>query len=251
MALSSQAAFRPVSVCRSHTGTAFKPADNRFLAALEPTDRDLVLPLLTLIRLRKGELHYECSRDAHLIYFPVDAVLSMRHVLLDGHSCDVARVGREGMLALILFRHAAASPYCTQVQIPGWAYRANAAQLLEVAEGSLSLHALLLQGFYALVMQIGQSVACNRYHTIQQQLSRCLLQMLDRVSGVSLDLTHEQLGASIGVRREGVSEAAARLQRMGLIRYQHGHIEVLDRVGLEAQSCECYRSIKLKSRARA
>jgi CRP-like cAMP-binding protein len=182
------------------------------------------------------------------MYFPVDAVLSMRNVMLDGHSCDVARVGREGMLALVLFRHAVASPYSTQVLLAGRAFRASAAQLLEAADGSSGLRTALLHGYYAVVVQIGQSAACNRYHAIQAQLSRCLLQVLDRVSGVRLDLTHEQLAASIGVRREGISEAAARLQRLGLIRYQHGHIEVLDRSGLEAQSCECYQSIRSKTR---
>lgn len=220
------------------------PELNKVLHALSQGDRELIFPRLSLIELSKGTTLYEhCPKGAH-IYFPVDAVLSMRHMLADGHSCDLARVGREGMISLAFCRQAGVPPYCIQVQVGGKVFRIKSSAFFTEVDNSASLRALLLRCFNSVLMQVGQSVACNRYHTVYQQLCRYLLEAMDHGVEGSLDMTHEQIAESLGVRREGVTEAAIKLQTKGLIRYRHGHIDVLDREGLTGESCECYTAVK-------
>lgn len=224
--------------------TACNPESNRVLRALRPQDRSRVFPNLKVVDLRKNEMLFENGPESHFMYFPIDAVLSLRHILLDGHGCDLARVGREGMIGLVLSRGTVSTTYCTQVQTSGQAFRLNSTIILSAAESSVSLRSLLLCCFNGVLMQIAQSVACNRHHTIQQQLCRYLLDSLDHGSGNGVACTHEQIAGSLGVRREGVTEAAIKLQKEGVIQYRRGHIEVVNRGGVEARSCECYEVVK-------
>lgn len=230
------------------TATVWKPERNRVLRALCPSDQNKVFPSLKVIELRKGEFLYENGPESHFMYFPIDAVLTLRHILLDGHGCDLARVGWEGMIGLVLFRETISTPYCIQVQFGGHALRLKSGLMLTVAEKSMPFRSLLLSCFHAVMMQIAQSVACNRHHTIQQQFCRYMLDALDHGTGDVVKSTHDQIASSLGVRREGVTEAAIRLQKQRLIQYHRGHIKVIDRGGMESRSCECYAVVKRQIR---
>lgn len=223
---------------------AIDPAFNRILRAVCPADRDHLLPHLSLVEWQRGQIiHEPCVVPCHA-FFPIDSILSMVHFLEDGHSCEIAVVGNDGMLGVTIFTRSETMPSHAVVQVAGMAWRLKASILREMSNRSEHFRNLLLRYTQALLVQIGQSATCNRYHTIHQQLARWLLIALDHVPGEQLELTQEQIANSLGVRREGVTEAAGRLQKADLIEYRRGRIRVLDRPGLERVCCECYRTVK-------
>ncbi|MEE4303020.1 Crp/Fnr family transcriptional regulator [Wenzhouxiangella sediminis] len=203
-----------------------------------------VLPHLTLVEWHRGEIIHESCAVQRYAYFPVDSLASIVLLLEDGHSCEIAVVGNDGLLGLSIFTQTESMPSYSTVQVAGSVYRLKAAVLRELVHDSEHFRSLLLRYTQVLFTQIGQSATCNRYHTIHQQLARWLLIAIDHLPDNHLELTQEQIAHSLGVRREGVTEAAGRLQKAKLIEYRRGHIHVLDRPGLEHECCECYRTVK-------
>ena len=191
-----------------------------------------------------GEALYESGGHLHHVYFPTTSIVSLLYVLADGASAEIAVVGNEGILGISLFMGGETTPSRAVVQSAGYGYRLKA-QLLkqEFNRAGPVLH-LLLRYTQALITQMAQTAVCNRHHSVEQQLCRWLLLSLDRLSSDSLTMTQELIANMLGVRREGVTEAAGNLQRAGLIRYSRGRIEVLDRPGLEKAVCECYAVVK-------
>ncbi len=191
-----------------------------------------------------GEALYESGGHLHHVYFPTTSIVSLLYVLADGASAEIAVVGNEGILGISLFMGGETTPSRAVVQSAGYGYRLKA-QLLkqEFNRAGPVLH-LLLRYTQALITQMTQTAVCNRHHSVEQQLCRWLLLSLDRLSSDSLTMTQELIANMLGVRREGVTEAAGNLQRAGLIRYSRGRIEVLDRPGLEKAVCECYAVVK-------
>ena len=191
-----------------------------------------------------GEALYESGGQLNHVYFPTTSIVSLLYVLADGASAEIAVVGNEGILGISLFMGGETTPSRAVVQSAGYGYRLKA-QLLkhEFNRAGPVLH-LLLRYTQALITQMAQTAVCNRHHSVEQQLCRWLLLSLDRLSSDSLTMTQELIANMLGVRREGVTEAAGNLQRAGLIRYSRGRIEVLDRPGLEKAVCECYAVVK-------
>lgn len=226
-------------------GVVFRsPERNRILRGMRPEDLAEVLPHLNLVEWERGEVIHESGIPERHVFFPVDAVTSIVLYLEDGHSCEVAIVGNDGLLGLSVFMQTISTPSYSIVQVPGCAYRLKATVMRELIGHSEPFRNLMLRYIQMLLTQIGQSAACNRYHTIQQQMARWLLVATDLLSRSHLELTQEQISHSLGVRREGVTEAAGRLQKAGVIGYRRGHITILDRVGLEQVCCECYSAVK-------
>ena len=191
-----------------------------------------------------GETLYESGAGLGYVYFPTTFIVSLLYVLADGASAEIAVVGNEGILGVSLFMGGETTPSRAAVQSPGYGYRLPAHVLKrEFSRGGSMLH-LLLRYTQALITQMAQTAVCNRQHTVEQQLCRWLLLSLDRLSTDSLNMTQELIANMLGVRRQGVTEAAGNLQHAGLIRYRRGHIEVLDRPGLEKAVCECYAVVK-------
>lgn len=231
-------------VFRHSQGGVHGPDSNRILRGLRPQDRARILPRLSFVEWERGEIIHETSAPQRYAYFPVDALASIVLVLQDGHSCEVAVVGNDGLLGMSIVTQGQSMPGYSIVQVAGSAYRLKASVLRDCFSRSESLRALLLRYAQVFLAQIGQSVSCNRYHTIYQQLARWLLTAADHLPHNQLELTQEQIAHSLGVRREGVTEAAGRLQKAGLIDYRRGRINVLDREGLENVCCECYQTVK-------
>lgn len=223
---------------------AKEPERNRILRGLSSQDRACILPHLTFVEWQRGEVIHETCSPQKYAYFPVDAIASIVLFLEDGHSCEVAIVGNEGLLGMSIFTQTESMPGYSIVQVAGSAYRLKASALRELVSRNESLRALLLRYTQILLTQIGQSATCNRYHTIHQQLARWLLTAADHLPHNQLQLTQEQIAHSLGVRREGVTEAAGRLQKAGLIDYRRGRINVLDPQGLKRACCECYDTVK-------
>jgi CRP-like cAMP-binding protein len=218
---------------------------NRLLRALSPAERQPLLPALELIALHMRDVLLEPAVPIPCVYFPLHGVVSLISTLGDGTQVEVATIGNEGLVGLPLVLYANTIPFTAFVQVPGEALRIDAevfGRLLH--EGSGALHQLFYRYTQALFNQLAQHVVCNRLHRIAQRCARWLLLTHDRVGRDDFPLTHEFLALMLGVRRASVTEVAGRLQRAGLIRYRLGVIEVLDRVGLEAASCECYGVIK-------
>ncbi|MBZ8141742.1 Crp/Fnr family transcriptional regulator [Rubrivivax gelatinosus] len=201
-------------------------------------------PLLEWVALPLGQVVYESGRPLGHVYFPTTAIVSLLYVLEDGASAEIAVVGNEGLVGISLFMGGETTPSRAVVQSAGEGWRLNAGALkTEFARPGPVMH-LLLRYTQALITQMAQTAVCNRHHSLDQQLCRWLLLSLDRLRGNELVMTQELIANMLGVRREGVTEAAMRLQRRGLIRYARGHITVLDRAGLEASTCECYAVVK-------
>lgn len=217
---------------------------NRILRSMARDDLGRILPHLTLVEWQRGEIIHETCAVQRYAYFPVDAIASIVLFLEDGHSCEIAVIGNDGLLGLSIFTQTESMPGYSMVQVAGSAYRLKACVLRELVHDSEAFRALLLRYTQVLLTQMGQSATCNRYHTIHQQLARWLLIATDHLPHHQLELTQEQIAHSLGVRREGVTEAAGRLQKAGLIEYRRGRINVLDRAGLEHACCECYRTVK-------
>ena len=224
------------------------PRQNRILAALPATDYARLSPHLEAIQMHFGHIIHESGGPLRHLYFPTTAIVSLLHVMEDGASAEITGVGNEGMIGTAVFAGGIAMPHRAMVLCAGQAYRMPAPVLMNELNrpggGTGALHHLLLRYMQARMTQIAQTAACNRHHSIQQRLCRWLLSSLDRSSSNELAVTQDAIASALGVRREGITEAAGRCQHAGLIRYHRGHIMVLDRAGLETQACECYQVVK-------
>ena len=220
------------------------PKQNHLLAALPSEDYARLQPHLHPVPMPLGEALYESGGQLQHVYFPTTSIVSLLYVMGDGASAEIAVVGNEGILGIALFMGGETTPSRAVVQSAGHGYRMNAPLLKqEFNRGGALLH-LLLRYTQGLITQMAQTAVCNRHHSVEQQLCRWLLLSLDRLSSAELAMTQELIANMLGVRREGVTEAAGKLQRAGLIRYSRGHITVLDRPGLERTVCECYSVVK-------
>jgi CRP-like cAMP-binding protein len=220
--------------------TVFDPRGNRLLAALPAADWQRWQPQLQWVDLPSGRTLHEPGAPERHLYFPVSAVVSLLGLTAAGQSAEVALVGNEGVVGVSLFMGDGTTPDQALVISGGEAYRLPAAMARSEFNRSTAVRAVLLRYTQSLMEQVSQTAVCNRHHTVDAQLCRWLLMCLDRVSGRELQMTQDLIAHMLGVRREGVTESALKLQRAGLIRYARGHIEVLDRSGLERRSCECY-----------
>ena len=191
-----------------------------------------------------GAVLYESGGKLQHAYFPTTAIVSLHYVTESGASSEIAGVGHEGMVGVSLFMGGDSTPSAALVQTAGYAYRLDRYVLMEEFDRNSILQRLLLRYTQALLTQMSQTAVCNRHHTVEQQLCRWLLVTLDRVPGGELVMTQELVASMIGVRREGITEAAGKLQAAGYIRYRRGHISVLQRTGLESRVCECYGVVK-------
>jgi CRP-like cAMP-binding protein len=217
---------------------------NHLLAALPASDYERLEPHLELIPMKLGEVLYESGSKLPYVYFPTTSIVSLLYVMEDGASAEIAIVGNEGILGISLFMGGDTTPSRAVVQSAGHGVRLKA-ELLKSEFGRFgpTMH-LLLRYTQALITQMAQTAVCNRHHSVDQQLCRWLLLSLDRLASNELSMTQELIANMLGVRREGVTEAARKLQDASLIRYRRGKITVLDRPGLEARSCECYQVVK-------
>ncbi len=220
------------------------PKANHLLAALPAAEWARWAPQLEAVELPLGRVLHESGVVMTHVYFPTTALVSLLYVLEDGASAEIAVVGREGLVGVSLFMGGESTPSRAVVQSAGYGFRLRAAALKEQFNNSTPVLRLLLRYTQALITQMAQTAVCNRHHTLDQQLCRWLLLSLDRLHGNELVMTQELIANMLGVRREGVTEAALKLQKAGLIRYARGHITALDRSGLEARSCECYAVVK-------
>jgi CRP-like cAMP-binding protein len=224
------------------------PRQNHLLAALPESERERLFPHLELVPLPLGEALYESGGRLNHVFFPTTAIVSLLYVMEDGASAEIAVVGNEGMVGIALFMGGETVPNRAVVQSAGHAYRLKGQLLKQEFNGSGALQHLLLRYTLALLTQMAQTAVCNRHHSVDQQLCRWLLLSLDRLPSNQLRMTQELIANMLGVRREGVTEAAGKLQRAGLIDYSRGHITVLDRPGLEARVCECYEVVRKEFR---
>jgi CRP-like cAMP-binding protein len=213
---------------------------NRLLAALPAEERGALAPFLERIPLSLGDALYEPAARQQYVYFPADSIVSKLHVLESGASAEIAVIGNEGVVGVSLFLGGERMPSRAVVQSSGFGYRVEASVIRKEFERGGALQHLLLRYTQALMSQMAQTAVCNRHHTVDQQLCRWLLLSLDRLRSNRLNMTQELIANMLGVRRVGVTEAASRLQAAGLINYQRGHIQVLDRRKLEKRVCECY-----------
>jgi len=220
------------------------PSQNHLLAALPPEERGRLMPHLELVPMPLGDVLYESGNELRHVYFPTTAIVSLLYVMLDGASAEIAVVGNEGIIGVALFMGGETMPNRAVVQSAGHAYRLKGQLLKQEFNRSGELQHLLLRYTQALLTQMAQTAVCNRHHSLDQQLCRWLLLSLDRLPSSELVMTQELIANMLGVRREGVTEAAGNLQKAGLIAYRRGRITVLDRAGLEARACECYAVVK-------
>jgi CRP-like cAMP-binding protein len=223
---------------------AHNPRQNHLLAALPAQDFARLQAHLELVPMPLGHVLYESGSELRHVYFPTTAIVSLLYVMTDGASAEIAVVGNEGVIGVALFMGGETMPNRAVVQSAGHAYRLKGALLKQEFNRSGQMQHLLLRYTQALLTQMAQTAVCNRHHSLDQQLCRWLLLSLDRLPSDELVMTQELIANMLGVRREGVTEAAGNLQRAGLIKYQRGRIKVLDRTGLEARACECYAVVK-------
>jgi CRP-like cAMP-binding protein len=222
------------------------PKDNRLLAALPEEDYQGLLPILEPVALPLGAALYESGGVQGHVYFPTSGIVSLLYVLENGSSAEIAVTGSEGLVGISLFMGGDTTPSRAVVQSAGRGYRIRGAALKPKFDAGGALQQLLLRFTQALISQMTQTAVCNRHHAVDQQLCRWLLLSLDRLPANELVMTQELIANMLGVRREGVTEAAGNLQAAGLIEYSRGRITVLDREGLEARVCECYSVVKLE-----
>ncbi len=220
------------------------PKSNHLLAALPEAEWARWLPQLEWIMLPLGEVLYESGTQQTHIYFPSTAIISLLYVMESGASAEIAVVGNEGAVGISLFMGGESTPSRAVVQSAGRGFRLRASVIKDEFNRSGPVMRVLLRYTQALITQMAQTAVCNRHHSLDQQLCRWLLLSLDRLHGNELEMTQELIANMLGVRREGVTEAALKLQKAGLIRYARGHITVLDRKGLEQRTCECYAVVK-------
>lgn len=226
------------------TIVAPNPKSNQLLACLTEDEWLRWRALLEPVDLPLGRVLYESHGRMNYVYFPTTAIVSLLYVMENGSSAEIAMVGNEGMVGVSTFMSGESTLSRAVVQSAGQGFRLKAQAMQEEFKRAGPVMQLLLRYTQALLSQMAQTAVCNRYHTLDQQLCRWLLLSLDRVSGTDLFMTQELIANMLGVRREGVTEAALNLQRSGLIRYARGHISVLDRPGLERRTCECYAVVR-------
>ncbi|WP_332876246.1 Crp/Fnr family transcriptional regulator [Massilia sp. S19_KUP03_FR1] len=220
------------------------PLKNRLLAELARAEFHRLTPFLELISLAHHDVLYQADGKMVYAYFPVTATISIDYLLEDGGTSEISRIGNEGMLGVSLFMGGGRSVGRAAVQSAGYAYRLSSARLMEEFYRKGPLLRLLLRYTQARLIQVSQLAACNTHHTTKQRLCRYLLQMLDRSSSNEMVVTQEEIGAIIGVRREGVTDAARWLQQLGLISWRRGHVEIHSRTGLLEHVCECYDIVR-------
>jgi CRP-like cAMP-binding protein len=220
------------------------PKQNDLLAALSAVERRRLRPNLEEVDLALGEVVYESGRQLDHVYFPTGCIVSLLYVLENGASAEIAVVGHEGIVGVSLFMGGETTPSRAVVQSAGKAYRMPGPMLKQEFTRGGSMQHLLLRYTQALITQMAQTAVCNRHHSVDQQLCRWLLLSIDRLSVPEITMTQELIANMLGVRREGVTEAAGKLQKAGVISYRRGHIKVLDRPRLEKMSCECYSVVR-------
>jgi CRP-like cAMP-binding protein len=220
------------------------PAQNHLLSALPEKDLALLTPHLELVPMALGQMLYEPGGQMRHAYFPTTSIVSLHYVTESGASAETAGVGNEGMVGISLFMGGDTTSSSAVVQMAGHAYRVDRHVLKQEFDRAGVLQRLLLRYTQALMTQMAQTAACNRHHSVEQQLCRWLLLTMDRMPAGELVMTQELVASMLGVRRESVTDAAGRLQSSGYIRYRRGHISVLDRAGLEGRACECYSVVK-------
>jgi len=217
---------------------------NHLLASLPPAELARWVPMLEPAEMPLGQVLHESGSPMAHVYFPTTSIVSLLYVLQNGASAEIAVVGNEGLVGVSLFMGGETTPSRAVVQSAGRGYRLKSHQLKSEFERAGPIMHLLLRYTQALITQMSQTAVCNRHHSLDQQLCRWLLLSLDRLSGNALVMTQELIANMLGVRREGVTEGALKLQLAGLIRYSRGHITILDRKGLEQRTCECYAVVK-------
>jgi CRP-like cAMP-binding protein len=224
--------------------TPHGPEQNHLLAALPPAERERVYPHLQLVSMKFGKVVCEPGHKLRYAYFPIDCIISFLYLMKNGASAETAVVGNEGLVGVALFTGVEKSRSRVIVQSAGNAYRMVGERLRDEFHQHGEMHAVFLRYTQAVLTQVAQTAACNRHHTLDQQLCRTLLVYLDRLPSNQLKMTQEHLSYMLGVRREGVTVSAAKLQSLGAIRYHRGQITVIDRSKLERECCECYAVMK-------
>ena len=220
------------------------PNQNHLLAVLPAEIFERIFPHLELVSMPLGEVLCESGGQLQHVYFPTTAIVSLHHNMENGATAEIAGVGNEGVLGISLFMGGNTTPSLATVQTAGCGYRLKGQLLMEEFNRAGPMMRLMLRYTQALITQISQTAVCNRHHSVEQQLCRWLLSTLDRLPSNELTMTQELIAGMLGVRREGITEAAGHLQQAGYIRYRRGHITVLDRSGLETRVCECYAVVK-------
>jgi CRP-like cAMP-binding protein len=224
------------------------PSQNHLLAALPTAEFEPLAAHLELVPLLLGQMLYEPGGQLQHAYFPTTAIVSLHYVMESGATTESAGVGNEGVVGVSLFMGGDTTPSSAVVQTAGHAYRLERRRLLQEFNRAGLFQRVLLRYTQALMTQMAQTAVCNRHHSIEQQLCRWLLLTLDRLPSSDLVMTQELVASMLGVRREGITEAAGNLQRVGIISYRRGHIAVLDRAGLEKNACECYAVVRKELR---
>lgn len=220
------------------------PGQNHLLAALPGEVQDRLFPDLRLVEMPLGKVLYESGDAVTHIYFPTDSIVSLLYVMEDGASAEISVVGNEGFIGVSLFMGGESTTSRSVVQSAGWAYKLLGQRFMNECNRHSQLTVLMLHYLQSMITQMAQTAVCNRHHSIDQQLCRWLLLSLDRLTGNKLIMTQELIANMLGVRREGVTEAAGKLQKLGAIEYSRGNITVLDRPKLEKLCCECYAVVK-------
>ena len=218
--------------------------ENRLLDMLPQDAKARIFPHLKKIDLPLGTMIYEAGEQVKYVYFPLDCIISLLYVMEDGASAEISVVGFEGIVGIAVFMGGASTPSRAIVQSGGSAWQLPSTELKNEFSHHAEMRMLMLRYTQSLITQMAQTAACNRHHSIDQQLCRWLLLSMDRLPSRELTMTQELIANMLGVRREGVTHAAGKLQNAGIIRYQRGHITVLDRPALEERCCECYEVVK-------
>jgi len=220
------------------------PKENHLLGAIPEAEWNRFGPRLTPVVLKLGDVLYESGTEQPYVYFPTDSIVSLLYVMTDGSSAEIAIVGNEGLIGIALFMGGGTTPSRAVVQSAGHAFRMEGKFIRDEFVLAGPVHELFLRYTQALITQMGQTAVCNRHHTVDQQLCRWLLMSLDRLSSNEVVMTQELIANMLGVRREGVTDAAGKLQRAKVIQYSRGRIQVLDRPLLEKMACECYEVVR-------
>lgn len=226
------------------TSANLKPQQNRLLSALPKEVQARVFTQLELVPMALGMVLYESGETMRHVYFPTDCIVSLLYVMENGASAEISVVGNEGLVGISLFMGGESTPSRAVVQSAGYAYRLSGQLMKDEFNRHGETLMLMLRYTQALITQMAQTAVCNRHHSIDQQLCRWLLLSLDRLPSNRLTMTQELIANMLGVRREGVTDAAGKLQKLGVIEYSRGEITVLNRPHLESLSCECYAVVK-------
>jgi CRP-like cAMP-binding protein len=221
-----------------------RPEQNHLLAALPLDVMARIASRLQVIELGLGDVLYESGCKMPYVVFPTDSIVSLLYVMEDGSSAEISVVGNEGVVGISIFMGGESTVSRAVVQSAGWGYKVDAKTIQNEFSRHSEMMAMFLRYTLSLITQMAQTAVCNRHHSIDQQLCRWLLLSLDRLTGEKVSMTQELIANMLGVRREGVTEAAGKLQDLNIISYRRGTIVVLDRAKLESLSCECYRVVK-------